>query len=114
MTLKTITLKTTLTFLEYDLRGTSGFPNTDQGFVYLHKEDRVLKCKYTGLPIKRQAEYAVRTDNTGYGWRVDFMPHLGPLETVYGEDGKSYWSTPEEAARALEAHLNRIATNAHV
>ena len=91
------TLGTSLTFLILDYRGKYDFPGDQNGFVFEHRRS---------IPKTTSTEgYAIRTDDTGGGWRVDYIPQFGPKETVYGPNRESYWPTNEEAAAALELYL---------
>jgi len=106
-------LRTKLSFYVYDFRGTRGFPKGDEGFCFEHREKRVIYCKYTGVAIKRDARYLIRTDDTGKGWRIDEV--AGVLAcAVYGVDRESYWPSNVQAACALQAYLEEIRTTSSV
>lgn len=93
----TINLGTSLPFTPVDFRGKSGFPSDDNGYVFWYTH-----------PVpnsKRDKTYVVRTDHTNEGWRVDYIPVVGPIEATYGPNRESYWPTKEEAAAALEWSL---------
>lgn len=110
---KTSKLGTKLTFTLIDMRGQNNFPRSQQGFVYEYLEQRVIRCKYTGCNIKRDARYVIRTDDNGWGWRIDLLPKLGPAETVYGigTGRPTHWFTAKLAAEALVGVLDEIAHN---
>lgn len=113
---KTAKLGTALSFKVHNLQGQNGFPVGSKGLVYEYLEQRVIRCKHTGIKIRRDARYVIRTDSTDKGWRIDLLPKLGPAETVYGLDaGRStYWSTPEQAAQAFSGVLDEIANNTSI
>lgn len=110
---KTTKLGTALSFKVYNLQMQNGFPVGSKGLVYEYLEQRTIQCKHTGLPIKRDARYAIRTDDTAQGWRIDLLPRVGPAETVYGigEGRPTYWSTAKLAAEALVGVLDEIRDN---
>jgi hypothetical protein len=108
----TTKLHTNLTFQVHDLRGQNGFPQGQDGLVFEHREQRVIRCKYSGLEIKRDARYVVRTAAGEQGWRIDLLPKLGPTEAVYGvADRATHWPTNEAAAQALVEVLDEIRDN---
>ena len=104
-------LGTKLIFKVYDFRGIRGFPQGQDGFQFECFERREIRDKYTGLPIKRDERYVIRTDDTGKGWRIDRIPKVGPAEAIYGIDGASYWPTNTAAAKALSDLLDEIWDN---
>lgn len=112
---KTTKLGTALTFEVADFRGTHRFPKGQEGLVFLYEEKRVISDKYTGLNIHRDERYAIRTDDTGQGWRIDRRGRFCDT-AVYGlgKGRPSYWPTNHEAAAALEAVLEEIRTNSSV
>jgi hypothetical protein len=110
-TQKTTNLGTSTTFKVYDLRGTNGFPQGQDGLVFEHREQRLIACKYTGESIKRDARYVVRTAAGESGWRIDRIPGFGLIEAVYGENRQSHWATNHEAAAALQWALDEIRDN---
>ena len=112
---KTTKLGTKLTLKVHDLQGQRGFPMGSKGLVYEYLEQRTIRCKYTGIEIKRDARYVIRTDACGQ-WRIDLLPKLGPAETVYGvgEGRPDYWPTAKQAAQALVGVLDEIANNTSI
>ena len=110
---KTTKLGTKLTLKVYDFRGQSGFPTGSKGLVYEYRENRTIRCKFSGCEIKRDARYAIRTAAGEEGWRIDLLPGLGPTETVYGlgEGRPTHWSTAKQAAQALSEVLDEIERN---
>ena len=110
---KTSKLGTSLSFRIIDMRGQKGFPRGAKGLCYEYLEQRMIRCKNTGLIITRDARYALRTDHTNKGFRIDLLPRIGPAEAVYGlgEGRPSYWATAKEAASALVGVLNEIEHN---
>lgn len=109
---KVTKIGTNLPFTVYDFRGTNGFPHGQCGFVFEYLEKRIIACKYSGQPIKRDARYLIRTDETSF-WRIDMVPKFGPTEAVYGvdQDRLSHWKTAADAARALVGVLDEIQHN---
>jgi hypothetical protein len=108
----TTKLRTGLTFNVHDLRGTNGFPKDQGGLVFEHNEKRLIRCKYTGESIKRDARYVIRTAAGEQGWRIDLLPKIGPAEAVYGvTDRATHWPTNEAAAQALVEVLDEIRDN---
>lgn len=105
----TTKLGTKLTFEVVDLRGQRGYPAGQNGYVFVHREQREIRCKYTGLPIKRNAIYVVRIDPNG-SWRIDEVFAYGPNTAVYGPEREEYFPTPVAAAKALKTYLDVIAT----
>lgn len=99
------------TFQVHDYRGVRRFPQDQGGFVFEYFERREIQDKFTGLPIKRNERYVIRTDNTGKGWRIDRFLKVGPDEAIYGLDGASYWRTNTAAAQALSDLLDEIRDN---
>jgi hypothetical protein len=110
---KTTKLGTDLEFQVHDFRGVKGFPQGQKGLVFEHREQRVIQCKHSGMPIPRDERYVVRTDDTGQ-WRVDLRAKLGPFETVYGLDMATYWDTNHAAAWALSERLREIELNSTI
>lgn len=108
---QTTRLGTTLKFRVYDLRGVRGFPQGQQGYVFEYREQRSIRCKYTGAEIKRDERYVLRTDDTGKGWRIDRLPKFGPAEAVYGQNREDYWESAEDAAKALAWLQDEIRDN---
>lgn len=103
-------LGSNLKFNLYDMQGVRGFPYGHEGFLYEYLENRTIRDKNTGRPIKREARYVIRTEPADHTWRIDLLPKMGPTEAVYGpQDGASHWATPELAAQALGALLDEIA-----
>jgi hypothetical protein len=96
-TQKTTKLGTSLTFDVLDLRGRQGFPESQRGLVFVHKN-----TPRVGLT------FVVRTGSLGRGqWRVDMVGLIpeaiyGPSQEVIRED---YFPTNEAAARALAKYL---------
>ncbi|HSG20499.1 MAG TPA: hypothetical protein VLA31_06985, partial [Burkholderiaceae bacterium] len=90
-----------------------GFPAGQKGLVFEHREQRTIRCKYTGESIKRDARYVIRTAAGEQGWRIDLLPRIGPTEVVYGlaEGRPTHWPTKEAAAQALSAVLDEIQHN---
>jgi len=103
----------TVKFKIHDLRGTNGFPQSQGGLVFEHHEERVIRDKYTGLPIQRDARYVIRTGSDVKGWRIDLLPKLGPPEAVYDLDPErtAYFPSNAEAAAALVRRLTEISDN---
>jgi hypothetical protein len=93
-TQKTTKLGTDLTFDVLDLRGRQGFPEGQDGLVFVHKDYRQVGISFV-----------VRTDSMCRGkWRVDRM--VGPIaEAVYGPNREDYFPTNTAAAVALAKHL---------
>lgn len=97
-------------FETIDMRGKNGFPVDERGFVFVHKDERLVHCRHTGLPVQLRDTYLIRTDNEG--WRIDRQDY-GPLfEAVYGPNRESHFSTKQEAVAALAAHLEKVASRA--
>lgn len=108
-TQNTTKLGTQIAFNVIDLRGKQGFPQGQDGLVFEHLERRLVRCKYTGESIKRDARYVIRTAAGDSGWRIDLLPKLGPAEAVYGvTDRATHWPTNEAAAQALVGVLDEI------
>lgn len=109
----TTRLGTDLTFEVVDMRGRNGFPKGQRGLAFRHQERRTIQCRSTGLDIRRNADYVVRTDQTG-DWRVDHREGFGIDVAVYGPNRESYFPSHTAAAVALKAHLDEIRTNSTV
>lgn len=86
-TQKATALRTGLNFEVIDMRGRSGFPNTQEGFVFKHRY------------------FTIRTDHRNQGWRIDRYNAPGLCEAVYGPGRQSYFKTSTKAADALQGHL---------
>lgn len=104
----TTRLGTDLTFEVVDMRGKRGFPQGQKGLLFAHHERREIRCVNTGLPIKRDATYVIRADETG--WRIDEVFAVGPATAVYGPDREDHFPTQVGAAKALKAYLDVLAT----
>ncbi len=91
----------TLAFDVLDLRGRQGFPRDPRGFVYLHREDRELPQRYTGLTRRQRRTWAVRHGGQEEAWRVDLHSGFGLWEVGVA----ATWAGPEQAALALEGRL---------
>ena len=113
-TQKTTKLGTDVTFTVHDLRGVRGFPKDQRGLAFRHQERRVILCKVTGIEIRRHADYIVRTDDTGKGWRIDHMEGHGINTAVYGTNREDYFPSNHEAAKALQKHLDDIRDNSTI
>jgi hypothetical protein len=115
-TQKTTKLGTRLAFNVIDLRGRSGFPQGQGGLVFEHREQRTIRCKFSGIEIKRDARYTIRTAAGESGWRIDLLPKIGPVEAVYGVGAgrPTHWPTKEEAAQALVGVLDEIEHNTSI
>jgi len=113
-TQQTSNLHTDLTFEVIDMRGTKGFPKGQKGLVFSHKDQRVLKCRVTGIDLPQNSTFVVRTDDTGKGWRIDRAEGFGMFVAVYGPNRESYFPTNDAAAAALETHLAEVARKATV
>ena len=111
---KTTNLRTATTFEVVDMQGQFGFPKGQGGLVFDHHEKRNITDKFTGLFIKRDARYVVRTDDTDKGWRIDQIRAWLPTEAVYGLDRATHWDTNHEAAAALQGRLDEIRDNSSV
>jgi len=108
---KTTKLGVDLPFEVLDMRGRKGFPQSQEGLVFVHKDNRVVNCRLTRVPIQLRATYVIRTDHRGEGWRID-QHDLGSLFTaITGPDRQDYFPTNKAAAAALVAHLNKVATS---
>jgi hypothetical protein len=110
-TQKTTNLGSDITFAVHDFQGDYGFPQGQGGLVFEHLEKRVIRCKYSGQAIGRNARYVIRTAAGEEGWRIDLMPPLGPIETVYGLDRETHWASNTAAAKALSECLDDIRDN---
>ena len=108
-TQKTTKLGTALSFKVYDFRGRNNFPTDQGGLVFEHLEKRVIRCKYTGREIKRNARYVVRTAAGQDGWRIDLLGFV--TEAVYGLNHETHWKTNADAAKALSQRLDEIRDN---
>lgn len=88
-----------------DMRGKKGFPEGDEGFVYILKYSTELPQRYTGIPKKWKRTFIIRTDDSNKGWRID-KSDMGIPETVRGLE--SYYRTPQEAAKKLVGYLEGL------
>lgn len=98
--MKTLPLET------LDYRGRNGFPNDDRGFVYVHKEDRDLPERATGIPRTQRRTWAIVY--RPQGWQVDKIdPWTGP------EADPKLRGTWEGSAAAAIALRIRLADQTH-
>jgi hypothetical protein len=100
-------LDTDLKFIILDMRGRNNFPEGPSGLVYQHIDRREVKRPYTGETVKMRGEYLIRADDSG--WRIDEVDY--PINVaVYGPGHQTHFKTPREAAKALQAYLQDLAT----
>lgn len=112
---KRTSLRTSLDFEVSDNRGRHGFPNDQRGLVFIHREERTVYCKHTGVEIPRRNGIRIRIDGQSDKWRIDLMPDNGPVEAVYDTDDKTaLFDSNHEAAQALERRLIYIERNSTV
>jgi len=94
-----------LKFEVIDMRGTRGFPNNSEGYVYIHKMSIKVPHGFTGTKKQKKATFVIRTDHKNKGWRVDEMDLR--IATAVGDSSK-YYTTPQGAARMLARHIDGL------
>ena len=100
-------LGSNLPFVIVRMHGRNNFPEKGlRGYVFLHKEDRYLPQRYSGIPRQQKNNWVVRSDARSGRWRIDRHIVSSLFDCV--PDLSALFDSAHDAALALERYLNRI------